>query len=158
LRLGIQPVFIPEAQPQRNGSVENFNGWFQPLLLSRPFRNAAAVRRELVRLLTAVNDQHIHAHLGYKTATQFRRAKRFRTLPANFTLPKSPIPVAIGKINFIRWVGVHGQIDILGESVKVGKRRRFHYLRAILDTKTQTLKIYQNGRLIHNRPFKLRIA
>jgi putative transposase len=30
LRLDIQPVFIPEASPQRNGSVENFNHWFQP--------------------------------------------------------------------------------------------------------------------------------
>jgi hypothetical protein len=158
LRLGVQPVFIPEAQPQWNGSVEHFNGWFQPLLLNRPFPNPAAVRRELVRLLATTNDQHVHPHLGYKTVTQFRRTKRFRILPANFTLPKPPIPVAIGKIIFIRWVGVQGQIDILGESVKVGKRRRFHYLRTVLDTKTQTLKIYQNGQLIHHRSFKLRIA
>lgn len=158
LRLGVQPVFIPEAQPQRNGSVEHFNGWFQPLLLSRPFPTAAAVRRELVRLLTSANDHHVHAHLGYQTATQFRRGKRLRTLPANFTVPQPPIPVAVGKLSFIRWVGIQGQIDILGESVKVGRHRRFHYLRAVLDTKTQTLKIYQNGRLIHQRPFKLPIA
>jgi len=32
LRLGVQPVFIPEVQPQCNGSVESFNGWLQPLL------------------------------------------------------------------------------------------------------------------------------
>ena len=38
LCLEIEPVFIPKGKPQRNGSVENFNGWFQPLLLSRPFR------------------------------------------------------------------------------------------------------------------------
>ena len=38
LRLGIEPVFIPEGMPRRNGSVENFNGWFQPLLLQKPFR------------------------------------------------------------------------------------------------------------------------
>jgi len=30
LYLGIEPVFIPPAQPRYNGSVENFNGWFQP--------------------------------------------------------------------------------------------------------------------------------
>jgi len=58
LRLGLQPIFIPEAQPQRNGSVENFNGWFQPLLLRQTFKNAAAVRRELRHLLTAVNETH----------------------------------------------------------------------------------------------------
>ena len=75
LRLGVQPVFIPEAQPQRNGSVENFNGWFQPLLLSRPFPNVAAVRRELARLLTAANEQHIHPHLGYKRVFLKRSGK-----------------------------------------------------------------------------------
>lgn len=31
LHLGVESVFIPEGKPQRNGSVENFNGWFQPL-------------------------------------------------------------------------------------------------------------------------------
>lgn len=36
LRLGGEPVFIPEGRPQRNGSVEPCNGWFQPVLLNRP--------------------------------------------------------------------------------------------------------------------------
>ena len=26
LRVGVQPIFIPEACPERNGSIENFNG------------------------------------------------------------------------------------------------------------------------------------
>ncbi len=158
LRLGVQAVFIPEAEPQRNGAVENWNGWFQPILLGRSFSNPARVRRELIRLLASANDQHIHPHLGYKTASQFRRTKRLRTLPANFSLPQPSIPLAMGKVIFVRRVGIQGRIDILGESVKVGKRRRFHYVRAILDTKTQTLKIYQNGRLIHLQSFKLRIT
>jgi putative transposase len=29
LRYGVGPVFIPEGEPQFNGSVENFNGWFR---------------------------------------------------------------------------------------------------------------------------------
>ena len=32
LRYGVSPVFIPDREPQFNGSVENFNGWFQPRL------------------------------------------------------------------------------------------------------------------------------
>lgn len=31
LRLSVEPIFIPKGKPQWNGSVENFNGWFQPL-------------------------------------------------------------------------------------------------------------------------------
>lgn len=28
LRFGVEPVFIPPGEPQFNGSVENFNGWY----------------------------------------------------------------------------------------------------------------------------------
>src|SRR3954471_17053296 len=37
LRYGVSPVFIPKGEPQFNGSVENFNGWFQEPLLQRRF-------------------------------------------------------------------------------------------------------------------------
>src|SRR5262249_21868589 len=37
LRFGVSPVFIPEGEPQFNGSVENFNGWFQEPLFQRHF-------------------------------------------------------------------------------------------------------------------------
>lgn len=158
LRLGVEPVFIPEASPQRNGSVENFNGWFQPLLLQRPFTRAADVRRELRRLLLAVNDQHVHQSLGFRTPTQYRRSKRIQKLPAHFSLDLKHIPVAAGKITFIRWVLAHGYVDVLGESVKVGRRLRFHYVKITVETHTQRLKVYHNGRLIKQRGFKLRIS
>jgi transposase InsO family protein len=158
LRLGVQPVFIPQAQPARNGSVENFNGWFQPLLLRRSFPRATLVRRELRRLVITTNEQHVHQALGFKTPAQFRRNKRLRKLPADFTLNFDQIPVTAGKIILIRWVPVHGYIDVLGESVKIGRRLRYQYIKVVLATHTQLLKIYHNGHLIKHCAFKLRIG
>ena len=37
LRFGVGPVFIPKGEPQFNGGVENFNGWFQPRLFDRRY-------------------------------------------------------------------------------------------------------------------------
>ncbi len=158
LRLGVQPIFIPEASPERNGSVENFNGWFQGPLLRRPFASAAALRRELRRLVLVTNEQHVHQHLGFKTPLQYRRSKRLRKLPANFKLNFAKIPVAAGKIIFIRWIPTHGRVDILGESVKIGRRYRFQYVKVVLSTLKTILKVYLNGRLIKQIPFKLRIG
>lgn len=158
LRLGVEPVFIPEANPERNGSVENFNGWFQPLLLQRPFARAADVRRELRHLLLTVNDQHVHQGLGFRTPAQYRRSKRLQKLPAHFTLDLKNIPVATGKITVIRWVPPHGYIDVLGEVVKVGRRLRFHYVKVTIETHPQRLKVYHNGKLIQQRVFQLRIS
>ena len=157
LRVGVQPVFIPEARPERNGSVENFNGWFQPLLLRQTFPKARAVQQELRRLVAVTNEQHVHQSLGFKTPVQFRRSKRLRKLPANFAIDFDMIPVSVGKITFIRWVLPTGYIDILGESVKVGRRFRHHYVKVLLETHLQRLRIYCNGRLIQQRTFKLRI-
>ena len=64
LRPGLEPSFIPEGKPQRNGSVEQFNGRFHPLLLRHRFRRPGYVRREVRRLMTSANEQHIHSQLG----------------------------------------------------------------------------------------------
>ena len=154
LRLGVEPVFIPKAKPQRNGSVENFNGWFQPLLLNRPFRRPGDVRRELRQLMTTVNEQHVHLKLGTRTATQYRRGKRLRKLPANFTLEQKP-PVAAGKVTFIRLVSVQGTVNILDQSFKVGKRLKFQYVKVTIYTKYQKLKVYLKGKLVKEFPYPL---
>jgi transposase InsO family protein len=155
LRLEIEPVFIPKGKPQHNGSVENFNGWFQPLLLNRPFRRPCDVRRELGRLITTVNEQHVHAKLGGRTAAQYRRGKRLRKLPANFTIDEKKLPIAAGKVTFIRLVSIHGTISILGQSFKVGKRLKFHYVKVNIYTKNQRLKVYHKGKLIKEFPYRL---
>jgi transposase InsO family protein len=148
LRLGVEPVFIPKGKPQYNGSVENFNGWFQPLLLSRPFRRPGDVRRELRRLMVTVNEQHVHAKLGGCTSTQYRGGKQLRKLPANFTIDKHQLPIAAGKVTFIRLVSGHGTVRILGQSFKVGKRLKFQYVKVTIYTKYQRLKVYHKGKLI----------
>ena len=84
LRYGVSPVFIPKGEPQFNGSVENFNGWFQEPLLQRRFHRPGDLRRELGRLQEAVNTQHVHPRLGGKTPAQHRRGLRLQKLPASW--------------------------------------------------------------------------
>src|SRR5260370_37630192 len=50
LRFGAQPILIPPARPQRQGSVEHFNGWFQPRLFQRHYPQVAELKRELQRV------------------------------------------------------------------------------------------------------------
>ena len=155
LRLEVEPIFIPFGKPQRNGSVENFNGWFQPVLLKRPYCRPGDLRRQLQLLMTTTNEQHVHPQLGYKTPTQYRRGKRLRVLPANFSLDDQKLPICVGKITFIRLLFAEGHINILEQRFKVGKRLKFQYVKATLYTKHQTLKVYHNGRLVKQFVYKL---
>lgn len=143
LRPGIEPVFIPKGKAQWNGSVENFNGWFQPLLLSRPFRRPCDVRR----LMMTVNEQHVHVKLGGRTAAQYRRRKQLRKLPVDFTV-EDKLPVAAGKVTFIRLVSTQGTVRILDQSFEVGKRLKYQYVEVTIYTKYQKLKVCYKGKLI----------
>jgi hypothetical protein len=122
---------------------------------SRTSRRPCDVRRELRRLMTTVNDQHVHPKLGGRTTTQYRRGKRLRKLPANFTIDRKKLPVAVGKLIFIQLVSAQGTVNILEQSFKVGKRLKFEYVKGTIYTKYQRLKVYHKGKLIKEFPYPL---
>jgi putative transposase len=155
LRFGASPVFIPAGEPQFNGSVENFNGWFQEPLFQRRFQRPGDLRRELSRLQEAVNTQHVHPRLGAKTPAQHRRGLRLRKLPASFVVPTGRQKLAAGRVTFIRRVSTAGTVSVLSQSYRVGKRHRGLYLRLVMDTGRGWLTAYLNGRVLKRWPYKL---
>lgn len=155
LRFGVSPVFIPEGEPQFNGSVENFNGWFQEPLFDRRFRRPGDLRRQLARLQEAVNTQHVHPRLGGQTPAQHRRGLRLQKLPASFEVPTGKLPLAAGRVTFIRRISVAGTVTVLSQSFRVGKRHRGLYLRLVVDTGRRWLTAYLNGRVLKRWPYKL---
>jgi transposase InsO family protein len=155
LRFGVSPVFIPAGEPQCNGSVENFNGWFQEPLFQRKFHRPGDLRRELARLQEAVNTQHVHPRLGGKTPAQHRRGLRLHKLPAGFVVPTGRLPLAAGRVLFIRRVSVAGTVSVLSQKFHVGKKHRGLYLRLVIDTGRGQLTAYLNGRVLKRWPYKL---
>jgi len=155
LRFGVSPVFIPKGEPQFNGSVENFNGWFQEPLFQRHFKRPGDLRRELARLQEAVNTQHVHPRLGGKTPTQHRRGLRLQKLPASFEVPTDRQSIAAGRVTFIRRVSGAGTVTVLSQSFRVGKRHRGLYLRLVVDTGRGSLTAYLNGRILKRWAYKL---
>ncbi len=156
LLVGVKLVFIPEGQPFRNGSVENFNGWFQPRLFAIRFHRPVDVRRELKTLMEVCFKEHVHPHLGFQTSQQVRRSLHPRKLPANFKRHLQLLPIAVGKILFIRKVRRSGRITILGVKVRVGKRWQGRYVCATLYTGSAVLKIRYNHCPIKEVDFTIR--
>ena len=155
LRYGVSPVFIPEGEPQFNGSAENFNGWFQEPLFQRHYQRPGDLRRELARLQEAVNTQHVHPRLRGQTPAQHRRGLRLQRLPESFVVPTGRLPLAEGRVLFIRKVSVAGTVTVLSQTLRVGKRHRGLYLRLVIDTGRGWLTAYLNGRVLKRWPYKL---
>jgi putative transposase len=155
LRFGVSPVFIPKREPQFNGSVENFNGWFQEPLFQRRFQRPGDLRRELARLQEAVNTQHVHPRLHGQTPAQHRRGLWLQKLPAGFVVPTGRLPLAAGHVTFIRRVSVAGTVTVLSQTFRVGKRHRGLYLRLVIATGRGRLTAYLNGRVLQRWPYRL---
>lgn len=156
LLVGVETVFIPEGEPIWNGSVENYNGWFQERLLAIPLRSPAHVRREMNVMLEVCFTEHLHSHLDFQTTAQVRQSLQPRLLPANFDQHQQPLPVSKGKVTFIRRVRASGRITILNVKVRVGKKHHGHYVQATLFTQTQMLHVYYHGKLIKRIKYPIR--
>ena len=155
LRFGVEPVFIPEREPQCNGSAENFNGWFQSRLFERRFTRPGDLRRELPVLEEAVNTQHVQPRLGGLTPAQHRRRQRLRKLPQRYVIPKEAQPLTAGRVTFLRRVSTQGTVSVLSQSFRVGKRHKGLYVKGVLDTQRGRLTAYLNGRVLKRWPYKL---
>jgi len=153
LRFGVESVFIPPARPQRQGSVEHFNGWFQPRLFQRHYTNVSALKRELRRLEETVNGQHVQRRLGGLTPAQYRRRRKLHKLPQGYVIPTEPLPVAAGRITFIRQVTAHGNVHLLSQTFWVGKRLKREYVKVVLDTQRGHLTVYRQGRVFKRWPY-----
>ena len=153
LLVGINLTFIPEHEPWRNGSIENFNGWLQERIFAISLHSASQVRRELAAMMEVCFHEHIHPQLNFQTTAQIRKNLSPRTLPHNFHRHLEALPVAIGRVTFLRRVRTSGRITILGVKFKVGKRLAHQYVSVILYTRTMIIKIHSRGHLIKQFDF-----
>ena len=157
LMLRVELFFIPEGKPCRNGSVENRNGLLNQLFIkAQKFEDLEHIQRELERFNEAINTQHVHKALEYKTPFQVRQGKQFNKLEKEFEAPQHPMPICAGKVSFIRQVRPSGRITLLGEKFQVGKRLKGQFVKATIFTKTEKLKIYLKGHIVKEWPYKLR--
>ena len=78
-------------------------------------------------------------------------------LPANCQLHQQKHPVSVGKVSFIRLVKSSGTINLLSQKFKISRRLKFQYIKVILYTKQQVLKVYHKGRLIKQFEYKLSV-
>lgn len=153
LRFGVEPLLIPPGRPQRNGSIESFNGWFQPRLFQRHYSQVSTLKRELQRLEETVNTQHVQPRLRGLTPVQHRRRTKLRKLPPAYLIPPEPLPIAAGRITFFRQVTAHGKIHLLSLTFNVGKRLKGEYVKVLLDTQRTHLTVYRQGRIFKRWPY-----
>jgi len=70
-------------------------------------------------------------------------------------VPTGRLPLAKGRVTFLRRVSIAGTVTVRSQSFRVGKRPKGLYLRLVIDTGRGKLTAYLNGRVVKRWPYKL---
>jgi hypothetical protein len=167
LLLGIHFLFIPPGEPGRNAAVESFNGLWQKRVLFHSCPDLRALRRTSDRFL-----RYYHAQKPSRSLTLADHGTRFpgvlrdrlwttlRHLPGGFSLDPYidarghlAIPLAKGRVSFVRKVDTHGCIEFNGAEYFIRRKLERQYVVATLSTHHRRVFIKYEGKLIKSVPF-----
>jgi transposase len=144
LYVGIELIFLPVAEPECNGEIEELNGlWAQAFWNRQRFASLGRVSRASPVFVQWYMTDYAPPLLGGLTPAQAQRTEPQRRLTATqiARLPE-PLPITAGRIHFIRKVKSDGTISILNETWKVNKRLVGKYVWATLITHCRRLDIW----------------
>lgn len=143
LLLGIELIFIPPAEPERNGAVERVNGLWEKSFWERDqFRSWADLLRKRHRFTQWYEHEYYPPSLGDRTVAQAMRGQARTRLTARQVraLPEE-LPLTAGRIHFIRRVSASAEIKLLNETWKVSRSLAHQYVWATVTTQTHRLEI-----------------
>lgn len=159
LHNGVEPWFIPMAEPWRNGMVENFNERYQQRFLG-------------TEVMTSIDDLHAgslafeqrhnskYRYSKLKGSTPLKAlaaAKSKLRFPAEVQSPKHPlVKPEIGKYHLVRLIRSDLKLDIFGERFAVPPETMHEYVVATIDVKEQKLKVFRGKILVDEFGYSLR--
>ena len=149
LYLGVEIVFIPAAEPWRNGIVERFNDVYDKLFFrSQRFRDPEHLAAELVRFETFHNTQHRYAKLGQRVPWEVHTATRRRLLPQRFAKHRGELPFRNGRVSFVRLTDAQGRVRFFSESFLVDQPLVHEYVTGTIFTRMGLLKFTHQNRVL----------
>jgi transposase-like protein len=145
---GIEPWFTPVYDPKRNYQIETFHSlWVEAFWSRYEFRDLAHVRAEVPLFLRWYHTRYRPPALAGQTPAQMRRGSPIRQLlPAlQRLIPSGRLPLTAGRIHVLRKVDGTGAIELLNETWPLGPKWIGTYVRATINTATQTLTVWHQA-------------
>jgi len=158
LHQGATPVFIPQGEPWRNGTCEQFNDTFDKRFFrSERFDDRDRLAARALEFESFHNSHHRYRATGKRTPDELTEGiERRRPTPLSELPPGWPEQ---GRIEFIRFIRSDRKLRLLRRSIEMPETQVYTYLTAALDLsipaqKGNLLITDHNGELIakHNIP------
>lgn len=149
----ITPVFIPPAEPWRNGVIEKFNDNVQKYFLNtQTFSSLAELKERAFEFIAFHNQNHRYSTLGGKTPNQLISEAHCFKLKEKPDLSQK-IFLEEGDIIFIRFIRSDCKIRILDAQFELKKELMYSYVIARIVIKSHILQIERDHMVYHIFPF-----
>jgi hypothetical protein len=159
LPMGIEPCFIPLAEPWRNGVVEKFNDhWRQKFFDKVVMESEQDLIRESLAFEQRHNQRYRYSKLNGKTPIEaLAAANRPLRFPANELPPKLPLPKPeIGYYHIVRFIRSDALFNLFGETFPMPPEVMYEYVWATVDVARQRLIFYLDDTIFDERKYLLR--
>jgi hypothetical protein len=139
LYVGVEVIFINPKCPWMNGSIENFNGWFEAKFWDKEtFTSLENMRAKSMHFVDQYNDLS-----AWKNKNKsLKQINPTRILNKALETSQDKLPLTDGKIHFIRKANNEGNISVLNESFEVGTEFIDEYVWATICLKKQKIRVY----------------
>jgi len=159
LHNGVQPWFIPMAEPWRNGMIENFNDRYQQRFLAKV---AMTSEYELQSGSLAFEQRH-NSRYRYSKTRGKTPLKALAASNVQLRFPTGDEPnkhrlkkPEVGKYHVVRLIRSDLKLNIFGECFPVPLETELEYVVATIDVKDQKLKLYLDKKQVEEFDYKLR--
>ncbi|MFZ3047915.1 MAG: helix-turn-helix domain-containing protein [Desulfatirhabdiaceae bacterium] len=159
LHQGIEPWFIPMAEPWRNGMVENFNDRYQKMFLQKKIMNTEEeLQAGSLTFEQRHNSKYRYSKLKGKTPIKALADSTVHLrFPKESKAPKHPLKKPeMGRYHVVRLIRSDLKLNIFGEIFPVPPELQCEYVIATINVKEQKLKLFLDKIQVEEFKYKLR--
>lgn len=156
---GVEPWFIPMAEPWRNGTIEQFNDLYQQKFLGKVIMATAEdLKRESLAFEQRHNCSYRYSKLGGKTPLKALAATKVKLrFPDQEKTPRHRLKKPeVGRYHLVRLIRSDLKLNIFGELFPVPPELKFEYVVATIDVKEQRLRLFLGKNQVEEFGYKLR--
>jgi len=159
LHQGIEPWFIPMAEPWRNGMVESFNDRYQKMFLQKKIMNTEAeLHAGSLTFEQRHNSKYRYSKLKGKTPVKaLGDSTANLRFPKESQAPKHPLKKPeVGRYHVVRLIRSDLKLNIFGEIFPAPPELQYEYVIATINVKEQKLKLFLDKIQVEEFKYKLR--
>jgi transposase InsO family protein len=159
LHNGVEPWFIPMAEPWRNGMIENFNDRYQQMFLGK----VIMVSEDNLKAGSLAFEQRHNSRYRYSKRKGDTPLKALAASNAKLRFPTEEEPPShqlkkpeIGKYHVVRLIRSDLKLNVFGECFSAPPETMLEYVVATIDVKEQKLKLFLDNKQVKDFDYKLR--